>query len=322
MRRCVTLMVVFMFLFAVGGIFISGCSTGTSDVENTDILGISGVEPAGLYRFERVWGGQGSDAGQLFMPWGVYADSQFVYVADYGNRRVQKFDHNGNYVSHWTNQRSESEGFVGVAAITGDAMGYIYAVDSRSVWKFDSNGTFIAELASYQVVSPMGLAVDSDRNIQMTEMGQCLVQKINQSGQIIGSWGSEGSGNGQLRNPFGISSGPDGNIFVADTGNHRIQKFDKEGRYLVQWGSQGTGSGQFHSPIDIDVHSSGLVAVADMANIRIQVFNSSGQLVSIFGAQGAGDGDFKSPRAVCFNPRGDIFVADWDSHKIYKFVRN
>ena len=46
------------------------------------------------------------------------------------------------------------------------------------------------------------------------------------------SFGTPGSGPGQLNTPHGIASDNQGNIYVADRGNRRIQVFDHDGKVL------------------------------------------------------------------------------------------
>ena len=54
------------------------------------------------------------------------------------------------------------------------------------------------------------------------------VQKFTNTGTFIGTWGTEGVGNGQFSTPKGVALDNSGNIFIADTGNSRVQKFRVE----------------------------------------------------------------------------------------------
>ena len=48
------------------------------------------------------------------------------------------------------------------------------------------------------------------------------IQVYKLDGSFVSSWGSVGSGQGQLHHPSGVCvSG--GSVFVSDSGNHRIQ---------------------------------------------------------------------------------------------------
>ena len=54
------------------------------------------------YHFLWKFGNKDPNVGQLNNPCGITFDvSNFLYVADFNNRRVQKVDINGNYVFHY-----------------------------------------------------------------------------------------------------------------------------------------------------------------------------------------------------------------------------
>src|SRR5580704_10678777 len=55
------------------------------------------------------------------------------------------------------------------------------------------------------------------------------------------SFGSAGSGSGQLASPTGVavdnSTGPaSGDVYVGDTGNSRVDQFDSNGNFIRAWG--------------------------------------------------------------------------------------
>src|SRR5690349_17041858 len=88
---------------------------------------------------------------------------------------------------------------------------------------------------------------------------------------IIKTFSSPGSGNGQLNNPRGIVLDDKGNLYVVDSGNNRIQEFDINGKFIRTWGSFGSGEGQFNHPIGITVdYARGYVYVTDTGNSRVE----------------------------------------------------
>lgn len=57
----------------------------------------------------------------------------------------------------------------------------------------------------------------------------------------LGTWGSQGTGNGQFEDPWSVAVGPTGNVYVSELLNfsgpgeeNRIQEFDRSGNYLAQ----------------------------------------------------------------------------------------
>jgi DNA-binding beta-propeller fold protein YncE len=60
--------------------------------------------------------------------------------------------------------------------------------------------------------------------------------KFSPDGQVLASWGSEGSGDGQFRGVSSVAVDPATNkVYVADPLNRRIQVFDENGKFLTKW---------------------------------------------------------------------------------------
>ena len=137
-----------------------------------------------------------------------------------------------------------------------------------------------------------------------------------------GTFGTNGSGDGQFDFPIDVAVDSAGDIYVADSGNDRVQKFDSSGNFLLKFGSLGSGDGQFDSPTGVAVDSAGDIYVSDRDNHRIQIFNSSGVFQSKFGSLGTGLGQFNSPRSIAVDSAGDIYVADTINNRIQKFGDN
>ena len=65
-------------------------------------------------------------------------------------------------------------------------------------------------------LEPQHLAIDSENNIYVTDLGNSRVQKFDDQGNYIRSWGSEGSEHGQFTGPSGIAV-TDDYVFVVDS---------------------------------------------------------------------------------------------------------
>ncbi|VDM47832.1 unnamed protein product [Toxocara canis] len=133
------------------------------------------------------------------------------------------------------------------------------------------------------------------------------------------SFGSEGSGDGQVCRPWGICCDNKGRILVADRSNNRIQIFDKDGKFLMKFGCAGVRSGQFDRPAGIAVNSMNEIVVADKDNHRIQVFNEKGEFLLKFGERGRTPGMFNYPWGVAVNSFNQIAVSDTRNHRVQIF---
>jgi DNA-binding beta-propeller fold protein YncE len=113
----------------------------------------------------------------------------YVYVADFGNHRIQKFDGSGRFVTAWGR--------------AGNADG-----------EFNSNR------------GPAGIAVDHAGRVYVADEGSHRIQRFDRSGAFVAKWGTYGQRNGEFYSPMGVAVDNAGHVYVADTDNNRIQKFE------------------------------------------------------------------------------------------------
>ena len=144
------------------------------------------VEYPEIYLYEAKWGTFGSGNGQFFYPLGIAVDSQgYIYVADTGNNRIQKFNSDGTFQAKWGSFGTENGQFNAPSGIAADSQGYIFVADT-----------------------------DNDR-----------IQKFDSAGNFQTMWGVSGSDNGELNSPCGAAIDSQGVAYVTDKFNNRVQKF-------------------------------------------------------------------------------------------------
>lgn len=98
-------------------------------------------------------GGYGWDAASFDFPIDVFSNALSVYVCDYNNHRVQRFDKDLNFISQLHTRESEnSEESFGypVASVTSN-IGDLFILDSENkrIIKFDMFGNFIQQFGGY-----------------------------------------------------------------------------------------------------------------------------------------------------------------------------
>ncbi len=116
-----------------------------------------------LIRFGETGRGEGQLLGPQFM---AFDDKGYLYVTDSGNRRVVKFDSDGNYILDFGTKTYNFKGLgypTGIACISG----FVYVADARngSVTVFDQSGNYISVLAQGKFNRPEGLSVKSPENL-------------------------------------------------------------------------------------------------------------------------------------------------------------
>ena len=282
------------------------------------------------YKFLLEWGLKGSGVGEFIFPQSVATDPLGnVYVADHVNKRIQKFDSNGNFISIFDFGAMNVSGIANIPyGLSADSTGNVYAVISvvattspgppsaSYIYKFDSNGNFISRWGISGIIEfgPRGVAVDPLGNVYVVDTGNHWIQKFDSNGNLLIQWGSNGSGDSQFNYPGGVTIDQSGNIYVADTGNHRIQKFDSNGTFLTKWGF----SPDYNWPSGVAVDLSGDVYVLLLG---VEKFESNGDFITEWGSEGNGDGQFNHPRGLAVDQSGNIYVADTFNHRIQKFSR-
>jgi len=79
------------------------------------------------------WSKEGSSDGQLSKPESVVIDSKDnVYVADFGNHRIQKFTKDGNFILKWGSKGTGDGEFNGPAGLSIDRNDKIYVTDKNN----------------------------------------------------------------------------------------------------------------------------------------------------------------------------------------------
>jgi tripartite motif-containing protein 71 len=137
---------------------------------------------------------------------------------------------------------------------------------------------------------------------------------------FAGSFGKNGSADGQLKSPADVAFDSQGNLWVVDKANNRIQKFSPDGKFLLKFGTLGSGNGQLSAPAALAIDAQGNIWVADGGNRRVQKFNSKGEYLAKFGSQGTGNGQFSTygPRGITIDAAGNLWVSDY-SGRVQKF---
>lgn len=204
-------------------------NSSTGDVYVTDNGGGSGTVV--VLRFDAdgdflgLWDGCGSGyCFNIVKGIAVNQSTGHVYVSDYQNA-VTEYQADGTFVrvigsfGSGDGQYIESN-FIAVDSVTGA----IYLTDTgfNRVTKFDSSGAYVTK---WTLTALGGVAVNANGVVYVSDQANSVIRVYNTSGTQIDSWGTAGSGVGQLSSPAGLAIGATGHVFVADRGNHRIQEF-------------------------------------------------------------------------------------------------
>ncbi len=270
------------------------------------------------FAFGTAGNGNGQFNSSIQGPTGIAVDSSgMIYVTDYGNRRVEKFNPSGTYLTQWT-------GYTWPWGIAVDPVsGNIYVADlgAAQVVETTNTGTVVTSWGTSgtgggtQFGGIWGIAVDSNENVYTSDNTQNRIQKFTSSGTYETEWGSTGAmGNGQFDEPTEIGVDSLNQLYVPEiTCCDYVQVFNSSGVLSNQWTlfpDSGYGVAVTHA---------GNVYVVDKWNNCVYHYNTSGSQYYSWGSAGTGNYQFNYPYAVAVDSAGAIYVADTGNERIMKF---
>jgi DNA-binding beta-propeller fold protein YncE len=148
-------------------------------------------------------GSSGSGAGEFESPRALAIGPEGdVFVADFGNNRIEKFTPNGAFLTQWGIRGGRNGRFRGPTGVAVDGRGQVYVVDNgdNRVEMFDSDGRYLAK------------------------------------------WGVRGTGVGEFSQPTAIAVDCAGAVYVADTNNNRVERFNMNAPAPTPGGCAAPGS--------------------------------------------------------------------------------
>jgi Ca2+-binding RTX toxin-like protein len=277
------------------------------------------------YDYISEWGSFGIvEPGRFSHPQFIaVGDDGSIYVSDLGNKRVQKFSSNGEYITEWGKSGKQSGEFhypSGIA-VSGDFV-FVADRDLNRIQKFSLDGEFITEWGekgSYddQLFFPNGVAVNNG-TVYVADTGNQRIQIFSTDGKFISSFGSSGLGEGQFLTVVGIDIDADGNVYVTDKGNSKIEKYDVNGK-LIKSFSFNSPNYTF-SPEAIAIDPAGEMFIANSANDRILHLSQNSDLnLNVFDQIGPYSDSFDILTDIAIGINGELLVVDSANHKIKSF---
>lgn len=182
---------------------------------------------------------------------------------------------------------------------------------------------------------PVGLALDKEHNLYVTDAENQTIRKITPAGivtTLAGVAEQKGSADGsapqaRFNYPHGVAVDATGTVYIADTYNHSIRKISLSGEVTTLAGLAGTkgsadglgAQARFCRPAGIAVDAAGAVYVADNGNYTIRKISPAGLVTTLAGlpgkrgsANGMGaEARFDTPNGIAVGRDGTVYVADY-----------
>jgi tripartite motif-containing protein 71 len=284
--------------------------------------------------FITAWGHTGSELGQFHFfssqnptqppGGGIAVGGSYVYVADSGNNRIERFNLEGGEPLEWGSYGFGPGQFSyprGVAANASEVI--VTDDDNHRIEKFDPNGVFQSTAGSNgtgpgQFGFPYGAALDAAGNVYVADDINHRVVKLNPSLGFLQSWGGFGTKIGQLAFPRAIASDPAGDTYVADTANDRIQVFNTGGAFLHTLGASARAPGVLTAPLGLAIDPTGRLFISDSGDNRIETFAPGSDLFTgtVWNRTGGRRTGFSGPAGIGIDPRGTVYIADRSNQRI------
>ena len=262
-------------------------------------------------------------------PRGVAVNQQLseVMVTEYGGNCVSIFSSSGEKIRSFGSKGNSYCQFNGPRGVVIDDNGDILVVDevNNCIHKFAADGKFIEAVGTrgidqLQFNFPVGIKINPRaRKVYVADGSNHRVQILHADLTFFSSFGSKGSGPGQLNNPWDMAFDSENNVYVTDSENGRIQVFTENGKFLRQIGKKGKGKGELNWPAMITIDSEDIVFVTECDNHRVSVFTRQGVHLTSFGMKGSGAQQFRKPCGIAVDKLGIVYVCDSGNNRVQIF---
>ena len=352
---------------ALGGAAIGG---GIAYVLVPPSAGEGGAAVAGAKGTQRQWSARvttiagdglpgmsnGSGRGTRFAdPFGVVLDAAGnLYVADGGdNNSIRKIGLDGvsttlaGAVEGYAEGLGKAASFDTPSGLAMDAAGNLYVADTgnNAIRKVTPDGK-VSTLAGDGLAGdqdgrgaaarfngPIGVAVDDDGVVYVTDTYNDRIRRIAPNGDVttIAGAGRSGKADGPAAQalfdlPTGLAVAANGDLYIADTGNHAIRKLDKNGVVTtVAEAKEDERASLLRSPVALALTRDGYLYVGSNSHGRLAQITPAGEALTLIDVDhkaepGYGpDGSVRlyAPRGIAVAGDGSLFVTDGATYRLH-----
>jgi DNA-binding beta-propeller fold protein YncE len=167
--------------------------------------------------------------------------------------------------------------------VNSDGQVFVADTGNKRILVFDSDGNYITQfggagLEPGQFDEPVGIAVDGQRNVYVTDTWNQRVQVFAPGADGLSfipllQWDINGWYGQSVDNKPFIAVDESRHVFVSDPDGYRIIEFDgTSGAFLRLWGDIGDDAASFKLPSGVALDPEGRLWVSDSGNNRLMRF--------------------------------------------------
>jgi len=229
-----------------------------------------------------------------------------IYVLHRGPQALLAFDRKGRFVRAW------GEGLFKVAhGLRVDRNGDIWTTDNGNhiLRKFSPDGKLLLSVEG-KFRSPDDIVFARDGTAYVADTGNGRIVHMSAGGEILGSWGKKGKGEGEFATAHALAIDGRDRIYVADRGNHRVQVFEPSGKFVAAWSG-------FGNPFGLLVAGEELIVSDGDAHRMTHLSLTDGRILSQWGDPAS----LKLPHLMSMDSRRRLYVAEVNGKRVQIFRR-
>ena len=188
-------------------------------------------------------------SGQFSSPNGISIKGDVMYVADYGNSRIQKLTTGGQFLQKFGQHGSGQRQFSYPISVIVDQRDRMIVADSgnQRVVMLDQTGHWLLTIngnvsGAQGFNPPLGLALDPQGNIHVGGWGSDTIKVFTPEGTYVRSYGI-------VKSPSGIAIDEEGYSFVCENSGNCLSIFDPQGNKIHTVGNLSNLQGAALDPI-------------------------------------------------------------------------
>ena len=264
------------------------------------------------------FGKRGQGSGTMNVPWGIAIDSEnCLYVADVGNRLIQKFTADGEFMSEFS-VALHNKDYTTVDMAIDLNRRLLFCVEilnennklvkGKNILAFNFEGELQHTYTPSNISNSYFIATNQQGEFILSDYAEGCLFKVDREGNFL-------SRIADLKCPGYIVINEDDSIIVPDESNDCVYIFNPDGSIRHKFGSSGTEKGQLKQPCGVATDGE-YILVGEAGNNRIQVFTNNGTFVSIIESS---EDPLSQPRGLAVTQDGHVYVADTGNHCIKKY---
>ena len=248
-----------------------------------------------------------------------------IYIFSRGKHPLTIWTKEGDFISSW-----------GEGTFSANPHG-IYIAPNDNVWLVDRDfhiateytpggqtlrtlGEKLAPSPSFQGLPfnmPSGLAISASGELYVSDgYGGHRVHKFSADGELLLSWGKQGTGPGEFALLHNIWVDERERVLICDRENDRIQLFNSDGDFLEEWTD-------LSSPGDVWIHEDHIYCIEQGPHGGVSIWTLDGDVVSRWKIdEEPGKGSITDGHGITVDSEGSIYVTEiGNGERVSKFVR-